>query len=537
MWMNSKLSFALAGTTIIFLLAIVYAEQDDDLDPFDMVNFDHASMKMTKIPQTHTKNDLNENQVLATNEQTVVERNSKDTDINRNQEKDRGVTSSAFTDRNDITETDKGPTSSALRVLDTLVQSQQSQKYKKEPEPENNCPALSLFQQIVTVLLKYVRDKVTMTDEKEMATELCLHMSLTPLQLDSLESFKRDPSKGQEFVAHEVLNQAIKGARVLKPDDPLLRKMWLEERLGITVWQAIQLAVLLVLAVFGVILLSHLRFSWNLVYWMFLLVFVVSAVMTWYRMYKGEVAKRYAMKKDLPQGCIKLEKEGSLLHNLFYLYKYYFTFQKDECVAYYEHLIVDPIVKVSPMEAVAVALVQTLMKPLRTVGSEFSEFMRALLKDLPVQWQLVSVIVLCVFITLILLLTCGYRFRVPFLLIIEPAHNAQNTIAALQNKIQSLQTRLEVIGAVGNNQQRTNSSPPPFPGNSFSSQTGQNMDDDECLQSEAERVDENNEGVRPSKYSGRSGESASDGRLESSLSHASVPCEEDVQERKNHCIG
>ena len=66
---------------------------------------------------------------------------------------------------------------------------------------------------------------------------------------------------------------------------------------------------------------------------------------------QGEVAKQHeAMMKDLPRGCRKLPDGGSALENVVNLYKYYFTFQQDECVTYYEHLYIDPIVKGSPME-------------------------------------------------------------------------------------------------------------------------------------------------------------------------------------------
>ena len=66
---------------------------------------------------------------------------------------------------------------------------------------------------------------------------------------------------------------------------------------------------------------------------------------------QGEVAKQHeAMMKDQPRGCGNLPDGSSPLGNVFIFLKSYFTFQQDECIAYYEHLIVDPIVKVSVME-------------------------------------------------------------------------------------------------------------------------------------------------------------------------------------------
>ena len=70
------------------------------------------------------------------------------------------------------------------------------------------------------------------------------------------------------------------------------------------------------------------------------------------------------------------------------------------------------------------AVVQTLLKPMRTVGSEMSEFIRALVRDLPVQWQLFSVLAVFGLFVLLLFLACG--LRIPFLLAIEPSRPPRN---------------------------------------------------------------------------------------------------------------
>ena len=78
------------------------------------------------------------------------------------------------------------------------------------------------------------------------------------------------------------------------------------------------------------------------------------------------------------------------------------------------------------------AVVQTLLKPMRTVGTEMSEFIRALLKDLPVQWQMVSMVLVFSLFTLVLFLFCGYSIRIPFLLAIEPSRYSDKVSAVLQ---------------------------------------------------------------------------------------------------------
>ena len=78
------------------------------------------------------------------------------------------------------------------------------------------------------------------------------------------------------------------------------------------------------------------------------------------------------------------------------------------------------------------AVVQTLLKPMRTVGMEISEFIRALVKDLPVQWQMFSVVIVFSLFTLVLFLFCGYSLRIPFLLAIEPSRHSDKVSALLQ---------------------------------------------------------------------------------------------------------
>ena len=55
-----------------------------------------------------------------------------------------------------------------------------------------------------------------------------------------MESFKQDHTKDRVFSAHEVLTQAMQGARVLDSGDPSLNTIWLEERLGVPVAMAQQ---------------------------------------------------------------------------------------------------------------------------------------------------------------------------------------------------------------------------------------------------------------------------------------------------------
>ncbi|XP_076440373.1 uncharacterized protein LOC143279921 [Babylonia areolata] len=426
-----------SAVLLVFLAAIAAAvlcaqvEEDEELDPFDMVNFDHTNMKMRK------KSTSTEPEPPPTDE-------PKDTTESSPKEEDASESAHTTTTCPPPAKEEKTTTESAPPV-----------RKEQATETSGSCPALFLFQQYVSKLLRLIEGKVSQT-RSEVPTEMCLRLRLTPYQMEVLETFKRDHSKDRVFTAHEILTEAAQGVHILSHDDPSLKYLWVEEYFGVTLEQVLQIlqlaAYLVAFVVVLALALRRIRFTRRLVVWAVVSVFTISVAMTWYRLYKGEVAKQHeAMLRDLPAGCGKMpETGGSILTQITNYVRYQFTFQQDACVTYFEHLVIDPIVKVSPMEALAVALVQTMLKPLRIVGTEISEFLRALVKDLPVQWQMVSVIMVCAFLVLILFLACGYRVRVPFLLAIEPSPlerspsvRRADDVPSLRNTIEQLQATIE----------------------------------------------------------------------------------------------
>uniref|UniRef100_A0AAR2KNI0 Chloride channel CLIC-like protein 1 n=1 Tax=Pygocentrus nattereri TaxID=42514 RepID=A0AAR2KNI0_PYGNA len=64
------------------------------------------------------------------------------------------------------------------------------------------------------------------------------------------------------------------------------------------------------------------------------------------------------------------------------------TLQDDPCKQYYEVLIVNPILLVPPTKAITITITTFITDPLKQFGQGISEFLRALLKDLPVTLQI-----------------------------------------------------------------------------------------------------------------------------------------------------
>ncbi|KAK7495012.1 hypothetical protein BaRGS_00013652 [Batillaria attramentaria] len=397
----------------------VNGDDHDDIDPFDMENFDQISMKMKKKTDTEMESTSEGTKLHALGQEAKFSDSGGEEQVSSPREMDTTVPPSYKSD-------------DVVRL--------------SPKDKGHSCPAQFRFQHFVSRLLLFVKSEVQQTDE-HTATDICLRLSLSPSDLEVLESFKRD-SSGHGILdrTHDVLTEAVHGAHAIGADDPSVHILWLEEKFGLSIEKAVQVAMLLVLFVVLLLLLMKLTLGRRLFKQLLFIGFFFSVLTTWYRLYKGEVAKQHeAMMKDLPSGCATLPEGQFSIAGFF---NYYFSFQKDACIEYYEHMVVDPIVKVSIMEALAVAVVQTLLKPMRTVGTELSEFMRALVRDLPVQWQFFTVTIVFAFVFLAMFLSCGYRVRIPFLLAIEPTHRDKTKeVMELRQQVLTMQSKIESIGA------------------------------------------------------------------------------------------
>ena len=81
----------------------------------------------------------------------------------------------------------------------------------------------------------------------------------------------------------------------------------------------------------------------------------------------------------------------------------------------------------SYLQAVAVTFVRFFVSPLKDVGSSLSEFIRALLSDLPLTLYPIAIGLVSIFAFMLLFMWFGYSVRLPFFLSIEPP--AYTTVA------------------------------------------------------------------------------------------------------------
>uniref|UniRef100_A0A914XNZ2 Chloride channel CLIC-like protein 1 n=1 Tax=Plectus sambesii TaxID=2011161 RepID=A0A914XNZ2_9BILA len=156
--------------------------------------------------------------------------------------------------------------------------------------------------------------------------------------------------------------------------------------------------------------------------YLFFVIFCLSCVWTWLRLYKEKQAERQARytKIGLPRACLP-EKQDAFKAFSSYLSSLFLLPQADECLQYYKDIVVDPYLEVAPTEAVAITISLMILRPLKIVGENLADFIVAFYSRLPLTIAPLATILLLIFGLFSLLLFFGYRIRLPlFLGVIEP---------------------------------------------------------------------------------------------------------------------
>ncbi|XP_046501386.1 chloride channel CLIC-like protein 1 isoform X2 [Equus quagga] len=102
-----------------------------------------------------------------------------------------------------------------------------------------------------------------------------------------------------------------------------------------------------------------------------------NVLMVAFAQHQAEVAKM----KPLDNVCVeKMDWTGSIWE----WFRSSWTYKDDPCQKYYELLLVNPILLVPPTKALAVTFTNFVTEPLKYIGKGSGEFIRALMKEIPV---------------------------------------------------------------------------------------------------------------------------------------------------------
>ncbi|KAM4659363.1 LOW QUALITY PROTEIN: chloride channel CLIC-like protein 1 [Amazona ochrocephala] len=139
---------------------------------------------------------------------------------------------------------------------------------------------------------------------------------------------------------------------------------------------------------------------WTRIHWfvqlkrVLLISFLISFAWNWLFLYKLAFAQRQAEIVKMGQFdnvCAeKLNWKESLIEWL----RSKWTFQDDPCQKYYETLLVNPVLLVPPTKALAITFTNFVTEPLKHVGQGIGEFIKAVMKEIPFFLQIPVLIIM-----------------------------------------------------------------------------------------------------------------------------------------------
>lgn len=198
---------------------------------------------------------------------------------------------------------------------------------------------------------------------------------------------------GEETWRTGALDNAV--SQIITDLRPHNYEVWVwhfEDTFGVELDTLIKIA----LCVLVIVAIISTELWWSTVSWLvqfrrlFAVCFIISIVWNWFYLYKIAFAEHQnnLVKMDgVNQKCTgvkKIDWSDSLKE----WFRSTWTLQDDPCKQYYEVLMVNPILLVPPTKAISVTITTFITEPLKHFGQGISEFLRALLKDLPVQLQI-----------------------------------------------------------------------------------------------------------------------------------------------------
>ncbi|XP_072130238.1 chloride channel CLIC-like protein 1 [Mobula birostris] len=199
-----------------------------------------------------------------------------------------------------------------------------------------------------------------------------------------------------------------------KHHDPEVWKWKFENYFGVDLSTVLQLLI----CILGIIAIVHLAWaSLKRPCHFILFCFLISFGWNWVFLYKTAFAKRQAnvakweFDKPICAGVEKMNWKGSLVE----WFRRTWTLQDDPCEEYYNDLLVDPVWEVPPSKALMLTLTTLFTEPLNHIGKPISQFFRDVLKELPwlLQFYVACLIVLSFIAICYFCIHAVFRYGLP----------------------------------------------------------------------------------------------------------------------------
>ncbi|KAM9761897.1 chloride channel CLIC-like protein 1 isoform 2-T2 [Menidia menidia] len=266
--------------------------------------------------------------------------------------------------------------------LQTQIEDQKKKMAVMSQQPTCN----PVFKRFLSRLLKDIRRVGEPSDSTDVFYDAKIKLS-TPAMME-IQSLLDDEDRWRTGALDNAVSQILVD---LKPHDYEAWKWRFEDTFGVELDTLLKMGafVLIVTTIVCTEIWSHV--SWFVQFKrLFVVCFAVSIVWNWFYLYKIAFAEHQSniVKMDsFNEKCTGVKKI-QWTDNLKEWFRSTWTLQDDPCKKYHELLIVNPVLLVPPTKAISVTITTFITEPLKHLGQGISEFLRALLKDLPVTLQI-----------------------------------------------------------------------------------------------------------------------------------------------------
>lgn len=394
--------------THVFIILILFSptfgqqHNDDYVDPYDMINFDPASVRMKTSGKPKTASG---------------DTNFSPKDSQGKCEQTDSCPVPPHPEKSDTVSTDSDAERSELTA---------SKQQKKDAALREECSKVKQSLQTSTALSRQYVNKLVNLLERTVGTasssvDINLLLKVSYHDIAKLRKFGQGSSNEIHDVYETLNHMVLSASESLQPGSSVY---WLELKTGLSaevLWYILAIAIcsLVILTV-----LAKVTLTFGLLGRLLFVAFVISVIFTWIEMFQKHRADqdKILMIEKLSDRCPKMD-ELSFFGKITTYVSSTFTFQNENCREYFEAMLVNPFVKASPLEAVSVAIVKTVVTPFGIIGTAIKDFYVGLLKDLPFQHQMTILIILCVLVLLLLFFSCGYYLRIFGLISLGPSES------------------------------------------------------------------------------------------------------------------
>ncbi|KAJ8384532.1 hypothetical protein AAFF_G00204470 [Aldrovandia affinis] len=337
------------------LVLFVHGQLDEDewVDPTDMINYDSSTKTMRKPETTSYAN-------------VPTKRREYTQD------------SSQMASCPDITEC-----SNKVASLQREIQEQEKRIALASQKPAVH----PVFKRYLSKLLKGIQ-KLGLPNEVKSDVHYDAEVKLSQHAVAEIQKILDGDDSSRTGALDDALSQILVN---FKLHDYQAWKWRFEDTFGVELDTVIRVCLFVLIIV--LIICSEL---WSTVSWfvqfkrIFAICFFISIVWNWFYLYKTAFAEHQTniiKMESINEKCTGVKKID-WKDNLKEWFRSTWTLQDDPCKKYYEVLMVNPVLLVPPTKAISVTITTFVTEPLKHVGQGISEFLRALLKDLPVTLQI-----------------------------------------------------------------------------------------------------------------------------------------------------